>query len=797
MGNCCKSYEERLNDRGQNPEPTHDRSCTDPHWCLIFVAFVAGLSFLGSRMFDAGQIDRITHGHDAYGNLCGVDQGVEDKPLVFYPDLMSDALVPGNDLLKKRYGLCVSGIGSDPNTPYPNSSFDMATLSCPNWGTNVSDYFGTCGNSTAGWPDPVGECSKRGHGYQWPVATKSFNFLGRCIPYQAPLINGGTTMCAYGRNVQQPDGSFRSQSVCNDVGPTGIPTVYSQVCGLQGDGTNKFWLTSAPDQSVITQWISEGRDPTTWIPAAMGIYASASPQDLASWSLRDQCDESFTRTANVYVMPTNSTVTQKVLSLLTSPLVQASAEVWNNAWLIVGVGLGGAIIMSIAIVGTFSYCTTLMLFVLTVFMFLVLLVADYLMFVQAGWATGNTGRAVLADIGKHVVVNVPPEVEDLLTNSGTSATTAQLFAVAAFGLATIIGLLVCGALAMISRIRVLVALLEEAANALRALPTLIVLPYAMIFILMCNMAWLMVAIIKVGTVMPDEPIPVFSQIIPNNHAAARYAAYITFTFAALWIYFFTVGLKTITIAITIARWYFRGDLEQRNICPSCRGLTGISVIHSLCEVLVYHLGSVAKGSFLLAVCSLPRIVLQFAERTMGDGVQQNEAHQAILKVVKCLLACLECCLKFITEYAYVFVAIDSESFCSAAGFSIQLFSKYPLQVPLNAAVSRVLGFLTCVTVPGFLGLLVFVIKGAQPSNPGAVVATNRSAVVATIMLLAFMTTKLSMGVYDVILTTLFGCVVRDEEYFGGKFMSPALRAACHLDSHGRAREIQMERSDRA
>eukprot|EP00913_Durusdinium_trenchii_P017028 g16013.t1 len=124
---------------------------------------------------------------------------------------------------------------------------------------------------------------------------------------------------------------------------------------------------------------------------------------------------------------------------------------------------------------------------------------------------------------------------------------------------------------------------------------------------------------------------------------------------------------------------------------------------------------------------------------------------------RCSLWCLEKCLSFITEYAYVYVAVTGKSFCSSARSSFVFFAKYPLQTALDKMASTALGYLLCITVPAGL-VVVGYFCGLKDAWPVC------ALVIAG---LAYVTTRLAAGIYDVCITTLFERVVPYIEFING------------------------------
>lgn len=78
---------------------------------------------------------------------------------------------------------------------------------------------------------------------------------------------------------------------------------------------------------------------------------------------------------------------------------------------------------------------------------------------------------------------------------------------------------------------------------------------------------------------------------------------------------------------------------------------GSPVIHSFSNLIRFHLGSVAFGSFFIALIQMIRAVLTFIEERCKNS--QSEALKKILAAVQCCLSCFESALKYLTRNAYV------------------------------------------------------------------------------------------------------------------------------------------------
>lgn len=125
------------------------------------------------------------------------------------------------------------------------------------------------------------------------------------------------------------------------------------------------------------------------------------------------------------------------------------------------------------------------------------------------------------------------------------------------------------------------------------------------------------------------------------------------------------------------------------------------------------------------------------------------------------------------RYAYIYIAVIGEAFVPSACKSFQLFAKYPAQVALNQLTTWALGFLVCLGVPlSLAGLAFFELRESLMTYQACATA---------LMILAFIVTHMAIGVYDVVVTSLLICAMRDEEHCGAQYMSESLRRAAGFD----------------
>merc|ERR1712087_687977 len=121
----------------------------------------------------------------------------------------------------------------------------------------------------------------------------------------------------------------------------------------------------------------------------------------------------------------------------------------------------------------------------------------------------------------------------------------------------------------------------------------------------------------------------------------------------------------------------------------------------------------------MTVVTMPRLVLEYLNR-QSKAEDASAVIKATVRALRCCLWCFEHCIQFLTEYAYIHMAVTGRPFCRSAHASFVLFAQYPVQVGLDKMVCAALGFLACLTVPACLALLsLFVVDSDWSGIPCA------------------------------------------------------------------------------
>lgn len=160
-------------------------------------------------------------------------------------------------------------------------------------------------------------------------------------------------------------------------------------------------------------------------------------------------------------------------------------------------------------------------------------------------------------------------------------------------------------------------------------------------------------------------------------------------FGYLWLNAFLFSLASFVVAAAAAIWYhsFKSDDAGKG-----------SVSRGFYWAFRYHLGSLAFGSFLIALIQFIRIIFEYYANKIEKANKDNKLVKCLLCATRYLLDCFERCIKFLTKNAYIQIAITGKNFCAAAWNALILIMKNAMRF---GAVNTI-GFIFNVLGVGFI-----------------------------------------------------------------------------------------------
>ncbi|KAL1132044.1 hypothetical protein AAG570_011652 [Ranatra chinensis] len=228
-------------------------------------------------------------------------------------------------------------------------------------------------------------------------------------------------------------------------------------------------------------------------------------------------------------------------------------------------------------------------------------------------------------------------------------------------------------------------------------------------------------------------------------------------FGAFWGVWFVSGLSDMVLAATFATWYW--TFHKRNV-------PFFTLTEAFMRTVTYHLGTVAFGSLIIAICSFIRAMIEYTERKIKK--YENTCIKVIFCCCRCFFWCLEKFLRFISKNAYIMCAIHGKNFCLSARDAFSLLMRNVIRVVVVDKVTDFLFFIGKIVVTAIVvaGSYFFFIRNESIHInyiwlPLVIIAAG-----------TYIVTCIFFGVYSMAVDTLFLCFLEDCERNDGSPQKP-------------------------
>ncbi|XP_068084126.1 choline transporter-like protein 1 [Anabrus simplex] len=258
------------------------------------------------------------------------------------------------------------------------------------------------------------------------------------------------------------------------------------------------------------------------------------------------------------------------------------------------------------------------------------------------------------------------------TTSGTQSKMAPAYLAFAIITTIVTVILTLVIIAMRKRIKLVIQLFKEAGKSISSMPCLLIQPFLTFLMIGVAVAvWLFCfAWIESAGLLVVENAPTFQTDCKLDGTTKAYYKQDTTIkvaewyniFALLWFVNFFIGCQHMVIAGAVSAWFFTRDKSS----------LGFPIVRAYGNVVRYHLGSIALGSFLIALVQMVRLVLKFIESLVKG--KDNGVSRCFFRVCQCCLYCYEKFLQYLTRNAYIEIAMFGYNFCKAGREAFQLIA---------------------------------------------------------------------------------------------------------------------------
>lgn len=244
-------------------------------------------------------------------------------------------------------------------------------------------------------------------------------------------------------------------------------------------------------------------------------------------------------------------------------------------------------------------------------------------------------------------------------------------------------------------------------------------------------------------------------------------------FHLLWVVQFFIYFNFLVISGAVAQWYFvpvdesTGDKTE---------MPAGMVLGSCKRACRFNIGSIAFGSFIIAVVDFIRVVVKYIEEKAKSAGEPNMAQKALFCAIQCCLTCLRCCLDKLSKNAYCWIAAWGGSFLPGACSAFKLFLE-----PENIIRAAAMNFTSSILLfcgKSFValmttGLCCIIITYTVPVSTLLLPAVM-------IFIIALFVGHIFMLEFDVAVDQIFLCFLVDEKTNENvKFGTKSLRSVFH------------------
>ncbi|XP_035785808.1 CTL-like protein 2 isoform X3 [Anopheles albimanus] len=238
---------------------------------------------------------------------------------------------------------------------------------------------------------------------------------------------------------------------------------------------------------------------------------------------------------------------------------------------------------------------------------------------------------------------------------------------------------------------------------------------------------------------------------------------------------FVSAFSEMVLAFTFATWYWTRPKARLPFFVLTRGVT---------RTIFFHLGTIAFGSLIIAICKIIRAMLEYLDHKLKK--YDNGVTRAILCCCRCFFWCLESFLKFLNTNAYIMCAIYGKNFCSSARDAFGLLTRNILRAIALDKVTGFLFFLSKLLLACGMAAVTYTFFDSEiPKTP-----LNYPFVPAVLVFLGtYVIASIFFSVYSVAVDTLFLCFLEDCERNDGSAERPFFMSKSLLKILGKKQQL--------
>jgi choline transporter-like protein 2/4/5 len=314
-------------------------------------------------------------------------------------------------------------------------------------------------------------------------------------------------------------------------------------------------------------------------------------------------------------------------------------------------------------------------------------------------------------------------------------------------------LLFCATVCLCKQIRIAVGIIQETCDAVNTMPFIVLFPliqYLFMIIFFCFWVVGTMYMVSSGEKRKDPTTGVWTMYYEDDMKKAM----VYWFFGLLWNMAFMRHMTILIIAGCFGSYYWT-PLQDKKEGNYPFGSTPVA--SSVKRSIRYHMGTVAFGSFIIAVIQFIRAVLAYIKEKY---LKDKPALKCLVTYIECCMACFERLMEFISKNAYIVTACKGNMFCTAACQAFKFIFNNLAQVSVVTWVSMYImvlgkGFI----VAGTLAISFFICgANSDLSSPWLILVV--------VGLLSFLVASLFLGVFEAGIDTILVCFCWERDQKG-------------------------------
>lgn len=179
-----------------------------------------------------------------------------------------------------------------------------------------------------------------------------------------------------------------------------------------------------------------------------------------------------------------------------------------------------------------------------------------------------------------------------------------------------------------------------------------------------------------------------------------------------------------------------------------------------------HMGSIAFGSFIIAVIQFIRFVFIYLAKTAAKASGDNGAVRALIACGDCILRCIEKVCDYLNTAAFAYMAISGDSFCGSAWNGFLLNVKHLLKFAFANFIAKIFTLLGKIgIVVGNLFSLYFIMKNITKDTKEV---SSMMGPMVLVGVVSYFTASIFLGLFDTAVMSLMTSLAVDMDVHDGE-----------------------------